>query len=432
MLSIVMFIIAFGVLLTGIPVAFVFGSIALFFALISPDLGLDVFNFLPYRVYGIMQNFTLMAIPLFILMGLILEKSKIAENMLSSMGELLSNIRGGVAISVILSGMILATATGIVGASVVMMGIIALPIMIKLSYDRALASGTVLASGTLGQIIPPSIVLIILGDVLSVSVGDLFKSALVPSMILILLYILYIVFIGIKSPKKLPLNHELDKQHQTTKKSFFNLIKAIIPSLFLMIAVLGSIFMGIASPTESASIGVFGAIVLTIFNKTFSFEIIFNATKEMLKITGMVFAILFGATAFSLVFNELGGSDLILEFFENSNFTQFEFVLIAMTIIFILGFFIDFIEIAFVIVPILVPIMAYFNIDPVWFAILIAINLQTSFLTPPFGFALFFLKGAVKDLVSTIEIYKGVIPFILIQILTIVILILFPEILIFK
>ncbi len=418
-----MFALALVLLLLGFPVAFVFAGVALFFALITDEVGLHVLEMLPYRTYGIMGNVTLMAIPLFIFMGLILEKSKMAEKLLISMGKLFGQIRGGLAISVVLVGAILAASTGIVGASVVMMSLIALPLMLKHNYSPSLASGSIAASGTLGQLIPPSIVLIVLGDQMHLSVGDLFKAAVVPGLLLILLYIVYILVIAYFKKEVAPAIVSTDPY----KKVFKEALKAIIPPLLLIGAVLGSIFAGIASPTESAAIGVLGALVLAAYNKAFSFELIRYASIETVKLTAMIFMILIGATAFSLVFNELGGGDMALHFFAEDMGNKWTFILIAMLVIFLLGFFIDFIEIAFVVVPILVPIVASLGIDPIWFAILIAMNLQASFLTPPFGFALFYLKGAAGDKVSTAAIYKGVLPFIFLQVLALGIIVLFPD-----
>jgi len=418
-----MFSLALILLMAGFQVAFVFAGVALLFALIADEVGLGVFEMLPYRTYGIMGNITLMAIPLFIFMGLILEKSKMAEKLLISMGQLFGQIRGGLAISVVLVGAILAASTGIVGASVVMMSLIALPLMLKHKYSPALASGSIAASGTLGQLIPPSIVLIILGDQMHLSVGDLFRAAVVPGLLLIVLYILYILMVSYFNKEIAPAIVSDEPYGNVVKEA----LKAILPPLLLIGAVLGSIFAGIASPTESASIGVLGAMVLAAYNGAFSFELIRYASIETVKLTSMIFMILIGATAFSLVFNELGGGDMALEFFAGDLGDKWTFILIAMLVIFLLGFFIDFIEIAFVVVPILVPIVASFGIDPIWFAILIAMNLQASFLTPPFGFALFYLKGAAGDKVSTRAIYKGVIPFILLQVLALGIIVLFPE-----
>ncbi len=419
-----MFALALLLLMMGFQVAFVFASVALFFALITDEVGLGVLEMLPYRTYGIMGNVTLMAVPLFIFMGLILEKSKMAESLLESMGQLFGPVRGGVAISVVLVGAILAASTGIVGASVVMMSLIALPLMLKHGYSPALASGSIAASGTLGQLIPPSIVLIVLGDQMHLSVGDLFRAAVVPGLLLIVLYILYILLYAF-------LNKEAAPAIVTTKPYAAvakDALKAIIPPLLLIGAVLGSIFAGIASPTESASIGVLGAMALALYNGVFSMALLRYAAIETVKLTAMIFMILIGATAFSLVFNELGGGEMALAFFTGEVGDKWTFILIAMVVIFMLGFFIDFIEIAFVVVPILVPIVASLGIDPVWFAILIAMNLQASFLTPPFGFALFYLKGAAGDQVSTTAIYKGVMPFIALQLVALGIVALYPEI----
>jgi len=418
-----MFALALAGLMAGFQVAFVFGGVALLFSLISDEVGLHVLEMLPYRTYGIMGNVTLMAVPLFIFMGLILEKSKMAESLLESMGQLFGSVRGGVAVSVVLVGAILAASTGIVGASVVMMSLIALPLMLRHGYSPALASGSIAASGTLGQMIPPSIVLIVLGDQMHLSVGDLFRAAVVPGLLLIVLYILYILLFAWLRPQSAP----AIKSEEPYGKVVASATKAIIPPLLLIGAVLGSIFAGIASPTESAAIGVLGAAALAAYNGVLDIGLIRYASVETVKLTAMIFMILIGATAFSLVFNELGGGGMALHFFTGEIGKKWMFIFIAMGVIFLLGFFIDFIEIAFVVVPILVPIVASFGIDPVWFAILIAMNLQASFLTPPFGFALFYLKGAAGDKVSTAQIYRGVVPFIVLQLVALGIIVLFPE-----
>ncbi len=418
-----MFGLALVLLMTGFQVAFVFAGVALFFALISDEVGLGVLEMLPYRTYGIMGNVTLMAVPLFIFMGLILEKSKMAEGLLLSMGKLFGSVRGGLAISVVLVGAILAASTGIVGASVVMMSLIALPLMLKHGYSPSLASGSIAASGTLGQLIPPSIVLIILGDQMHLSVGDLFRAAVVPGLLLIVLYIIYILILSYFSKDVAPAIILNEPYGEVVKEA----VKEILPPLLLIGVVLGSIFAGIASPSESAAIGVLGAVLLALYKKTFSYEMLRYTSIETVKLTAMIFIILIGATAFSLVFNELGGGDMALQFFTGDVGDKWTFILIAMLVIFLLGFFIDFIEIAFVVVPILVPIVASFSIDPIWFAILIAMNLQASFLTPPFGFALFYLKGAAGDKVKTGDIYRGVVPFIGLQILALLIIVLFPD-----
>ncbi|MCF6201236.1 MAG: TRAP transporter large permease subunit [Hydrogenimonas sp.] len=425
MIGMLMFLAALVFLLLGVPVAFAFGGVAILFSLLFPwDVGLQVFELLPFRIYGIMQNFTLMAVPLFIFMGLVLEKSKMAEDLLESMGRLFGPIRGGLAISTVLVGAILAASTGIVGASVVMMGLITLPIMLKHRYSPSLASGTIAASGTLGQIIPPSVVLIVLGDVMYVSVGDLFKAAVIPGLLLVSLYICYILSLSWLKPQTAPAMESCGKPYSPL---FIEAAKAVTPPLLLIVAVLGSIFAGIASPTESAAIGVVGAVALTLVKGTFSWEVVRYASLETVKLSAMIFMILIGATAFSLVFNAFDGGDFVHAFFTEDIGSMWAFVLISMAVIFILGFFVDFIEIAFIVVPILVPIAASFGIDPIWFAILIAMNLQASFLTPPFGFALFYLKGAAGDKVATKDIYKGVIPFIFLQIVALAVVMLWPK-----
>jgi len=421
MIALSMFAVVLVLLLIGIPVAFVFGAVSIAFALLIPDLGLEVFSVLPFRVYGIMSNTTLMAVPLFIAMGLILEKSQMAERLLIAMSALFRDVRGGLGVSVVLVGAMLAASTGIVSASVVMMSVIALPLMLKAGYDKGLASGTVAASGTLGQIIPPSIILIILGDVMSVSVGELFMGALLPGIVLVGLYIAYILIRAYVSPELAPI------PKQKIKVSAKEIVLSILPPMLLMMFVLGSIFAGVASPTESAAFGALGALLLAKLNKSLSFEMLKYASLETVNLSGMIFMILIGATAFSLVFNELGGSDLILEFFSEDIGDVWIFIAVAMVSIFILGFFIDFIEISFIIVPILVPIMDSFGIDPIWFAVLIALNLQASFLTPPFGLSLFFLKGAAGDSIKTMEIYKGIVPFILLQFFALLLVIIFPD-----
>ena len=416
-----MFLVALLLLLVGVPVAFAFGGVAIIFAFLMPDLGMDVFHILPFRIYGIMSNTTLMAVPLFIAMGLVLEKSGMAERLLVNMASLFRSVRGGLGVSVVVVGAILAASTGIVSASVVMMSIITLPLMLRAGYSKSLASGTIAASGTLGQIIPPSIILIVLGDVMSVSVGELFVGAVLPGLVLVGLYMAYILIYAYFKPEVAPAL-KLEE-----KISFKEILLSIVPPLLLMFAVLGSIFAGIASPTESAAFGVIGGVILAAMNKKLDFVMIKYALFETMKLSGMIFMILIGATAFSLVFNELGGTDLIVEFFSEDIGNVWVFIGVAMFAIFILGFFIDFIEISFIVVPILVPVMDAFGIDPIWFGILIAMNLQASFLTPPFGLSLFFLKGAAANLVNTMDIYKGIVPFILLQLLALALVILFPD-----
>jgi len=423
LLGLYLFIAALILLLAGFRVAFVFGATALVFAYFSEDIGIEVFDLLPYRIYGIMQNYTLISLPLFIFMGLILEKSGMAEKMLHSIGLLFGKVRGGLAVSVIVVGAVMAASMGIVGASVVMMSVISLPIMLKHGYSKPLACGTIAAAGTLGQLIPPSIVLIILGDVMEISVGELFKAAIWPSLILVGLYVSYILIRSFFDKESAPAIESELNFHEIIKEAAYS----IVPMFILIVTVLGSIFAGIATPTESAAIGAFGSVLLALFNKKFSFSLLDYALKETVKITAMIFMILIGATAFSLVFNEAGGSDYVLEFFTEDIADKWVFLASAMLVLFILGFFIDFIEITFIIVPILVPIAYEFDIGMLWFAVLIAINLQTSFLTPPFGFSLFYLKGAANNMVRTIEIYRGVLPYIALQIIALGIIVAFPQ-----
>ena len=421
-MAIVMLLIALLLLGAGIPVAFVFGGSALVAALLSPEMGLEVFNVLPFRIYGIMSNATLMAVPLFILMGLLLERSGMAEKLLIAMTSMFGTLRGGLAVSVVLVGAILAATMGIVSASVVMMSLIALPLMMKAGYSKELSTGTIAASGTLGQIIPPSVILIILGDVMNIGVGELFAGAVLPGIVLVTLYIGYILITAHLKPDSAP---PLDEEYRSG--SIIALLWAVVPMLVLMVVVLGTIFAGIATPSESAAFGVVGAALLAAFNKTLNKQMAVESVRETLKLSGMIFMILIGATAFSLVFNELGGTEQIIGFFAHNIDSAWTFIAIAMLIIFILGFFIDFIEISFIIVPILVPVMHAYGIDPLWFAILIAMNLQTSFLTPPFGLSLFFVKGAAGDVVSSMQIYRGIIPYVLLQIIALALVMAFPD-----
>lgn len=421
-MAIGMLLIALLLLGAGIPVAFVFGGAALAAAFLSPDIGLEVFNVLPFRIYGIMSNATLMAVPLFILMGLLLERSGMAEKLLIAMTSMFGTLKGGLAVSVVLVGAILAATMGIVSASVVMMSLIALPLMMRAGYSKELSSGTIAASGTLGQIIPPSVILIILGDVMNVGVGELFAGAVLPGLVLVALYIGYILVISHLKPDTAP---ALDSSYHTG--TFASLAWAIAPMLILMVVVLGTIFAGIASPSESAAFGVVGAALLSWSNGTLRRSMLVESVHETLKLSGMIFMILIGATAFSLVFNELGGSEQIIEFFGHNIDSAWTFIAIAMAVIFVLGFFIDFIEISFIIVPILVPVMHAYGIDPLWFGVLIAMNLQASFLTPPFGLSLFFVKGAAGNRVSSMQIYRGIIPFVVLQIIALALVMAYPD-----
>jgi tripartite ATP-independent transporter DctM subunit len=433
-----MFFAALVLLVVGYPVAFTFGAVALFFGVIaafvelSPNLDFvlvaeeffNMFSMMPFRIYSIMNNTILMAVPLFILMGIILQKSALAERLLESMGILFGKVRGGLAISTVLVGTLLAASTGVVGASVVAMGVISLPVMLKYGYSKRLATGTICAAGTLGQIIPPSIVLIILGDVFQLPVGDLFKAALGPGLMLVGCYILYIVIIALIDKKVAP---EIIVAEEDRKGSIFRALKAIVPPLTLIVLVLGSIFVGIATPTESAAVGALGAMILAAMYRKLSWQIVIDSSQQTVMITAMVFAILIGATAFSMVFVYTGADLIVEDFMTGLPGEKWGFLILAMGAIMLLGFFIDFIEISYIVVPILLPIVYTIGLDPMWFAILIAMNLQTSFLTPPFGFSLFYLKGVSPPEVRTLDIYRGVIPFIIIQILVLASIVVFPH-----
>ncbi|MDP5056944.1 MAG: TRAP transporter large permease subunit [Marinomonas hwangdonensis] len=423
MIGIIMFFVALFLLLLGFPVAFTFGGVALIFGVLAE--GFDMFAFMPFRIQSYMENTVLMAVPLFVFMGIVLQKTRLAEQLLEAMGKLFGSVRGGLAISTVLVGALLAASTGVVGASVVAMGLISLPVMLKYNYSKSLACGTICASGTLGQIIPPSIILIILGDVLGIPVGDLFQAAFFPGMILIGCYIVYILILTFLKPEMAPaMPQELD--NETRAQQIIAALKAIIPPLALVLVVLGSIFTGIATPTESSALGGVGAIILALIYRQFSWKMLYDSGLEAVKVTAMVFAILLGATAFSMVFSYTGGDEIVEEVLLNLPGEKWGFIILAMIAILVLGFFIDFVEIAFIIVPILAPVAELLGINMVWFAILIAMNLQTSFLTPPFGFSLFYLKGVAPSSVRTTDIYKGVTPFILIQILVLASIMIFP------
>ncbi len=424
MIGLVMFGVALVLLLVGFPVAFTFGGVAVFFGLFAE--GPKMFALMPHRIWAIMNNTILMAIPLFIFMGLVLQKSKLAERLLESMGFLFGEMRGGIAISTVLVGALLAASTGVVGASVVAMGVISLPVMLKYNYDKRLATGAICGAGTLGQIIPPSIILIILGDVFQVPVGDLFKAAFWPGISLVGFFVVYIAVICWLKPHLAPPVH-LDDMPGSKKQQILRALKAIIPPLVLIILVLGSILAGIATPTESSAVGGIGAILLAAMYRQLSVTMIWDSTMETIKITAMVFAILIGSTAFSMVFTYTGGDWIVEDFMMSLPGEKWGFLILSMIIIMVLGFFIDFVEISYIVVPILAPIAANLGIDLIWYAILVAMNLQTSFLTPPFGFSLFYLKGVAPPEIKTTDIYYGVIPFIILQAIVLGILVIFPQ-----
>lgn len=413
-------------LMAGFPVTFTLMGTALCFGMIG--FGWSFFNLLPLRIWGVMTNVTLLAVPLFVFMGVMLERSGLAEELLDTMGMLFGRLRGGLAISVVLVGALLGASTGIVGATVVTMGLLAVPTMLKRGYNKELTTGTVSASGTLGQIIPPSIVLVLIGDIVGVPVGDLFMGAVLPGTVLVGLYILYVIIISLIKPDWAPPIPKAELAALTGVEMAKKMGRALFPPLFLMLAVLGSIFAGIASPTEAAGVGAVGATLLTVLNKKFSIKILRQVMHSTLQLTCMVFIILVGAAAFGLVFRGLGGDELVREFLGGIADTHGKwFVLfIVMGLIFIIGFFLDFIEITFIHVPVLAPIMIDFGFDPAWFCILIAVNLQTSFMTPPFGFSLFYLKAVTPPEISTGHIYRGIIPYVVFQLIGLAIVVMFP------
>ncbi len=434
-LPILMFLVVCGVLLLGYPVAFSLAGTALAFAWVGGMTGHFEETFLqtiPNRLFGIMTNGTLIAVPLFVFMGVMLERSRVAENLLDTMTLLFGSLRGGLGISVTLVGMLLAASTGIVGATVVTMGLLSLPTMLRRNYDPGVASGIICASGTLGQIIPPSIVLVLLGDVLSaayqqaqldmgiwspetVSVSDLFVGALLPGLLLVALYLLYLIGLAWLRPQAVP-SIPAQEREQAVGALWLRVIKVLLPPLLLIMAVLGSILGGLATPTEAASVGAVGAIVLALFQRQLNLATLRAVMRSTTIVTSMVFLILIGASIFSLVFRGFRGDELISSLLTDLPGGVFGAMLVVMLVMFLLGFILDFIEIIFVVVPIVGPILLAMGLDPVWLGVMIAINLQTSFLTPPFGFSLFYLRGVAPPEVSTGQIYRGVFPFILIQI----------------
>ncbi len=422
MIGIVLFILALLLLFVGYPIAFTFAGVSLIVS--AATLGTDLFDFMPFRIMSIMENTIMMAIPMFVFMGIVMQKTGLAERLLESMGKLFGSMSGGLAVSTIVVGTFMAASTGVVGASVVAMGVISLPVMLKFQYHQPTATGVICAAGTLGQIVPPSIVLILLGDVLGVPVGDLFKAALLPSALLIGGYLGYILILSYRHPDSMP---PIQTNEKRTTVALYALRDIVAPML-LIIAVLGSIFTGLATPTESAALGGFGSLLLAAMYGRFSLQTLKDSAMETVKVSSMVFAVLLGATAFSMVFSYSGADYAVEEFILSLPGEKWVFIGLAMLTIFVLGFFIDFIEIAFIVVPILAPIAETLGLNMVWFAILIAMNLQTSFLTPPFGFSLFYLKGVAPPSIKTSTIYRGAIPFIGLQMLVLLLIVLFPDV----
>ena len=424
-LPLLLFALVFVLILFGYPVAFTLAGLSIGIGIIVFDV--DFFYLLSLRISGTMSNFVLIAVPLFIYMGIMLEKSGLAESLLETMALLFGKFRGGLAISVVIVGAMLAASTGIVGATVITMGMISLPTMLKRGYSPRLATGIIASAGTLGQIIPPSVVLVLLGSVLNISVGDLFSAALIPGFTLVFMYLIYIIGYSLVFPDKAPCMPEDEIKAFRQKGMLMRVIKAFLLPFMLIIAVLGSIFAGIASPTEAAGVGALGATLLTVLQGKFSRKVHKNVIRETTHLTCMVFIILIGATAFSLVFRGLGGDRYLISLIESANLTPAYFLLMVMIAVFIAGFFIDFIEIIFIFVPVIAPIFSALGIDLVWIGILLALNLQTSFLTPPFGFSLFYLKGVAPEGVTTGDIYRGIIPFVLLQVIFLGLVAAFPE-----
>ena len=418
-------------LFAGFPVAFSLTFTGIFFGglgVLSGLLRADFFDILPIRIWGTMTNYTLLAVPLFVFMGVVLEKSGLAEELLETMALLFGKMRGGISISVVVVGAILAASTGIVGASVITMGLVSLPTMLRRGYHKELICGTICASGTLGQIIPPSVILVLLGDIMGVSVGDLYIGAVLPGLLLVALYIIYIAILGRLRPELAPAIPEAELA-VFRGDALKRVTIALIPAFALIVAVLGAIFAGVATPTEAASVGAVGGILLTMIKRKFTWGMLRNVMEATTRITSLAFIILVGANCFGLVFRGLNGDHLIQDFLKSLPLGPYGVLAVVMFVIFLLGFFIDFFEICFIHVPILTPVLVtHFGFDPLWLGVVIGVNLQTSFLTPPFGFALFYLRGVAPPEIKTTDIYRGVVPFVALQLIGLTITIAFPQI----
>lgn len=424
-----MFVCALLLIFSGYPVAFALSGVALLF--LPVGIGLDFFSLnlmgaLPQNVFGIMENYVLLAVPYFIFMGTMLERSGLAEDLLKTMGQTFGTLRGGLALSVVVVGTLLAAATGVVGATVVAMGLISLPVMLRYNYSRSLSTGVIAASGTLGQIIPPSVVLIVIADQLGVSVGALFRGALLPGLALAVLFALYCGTVAMMRPDSAPALPASERPADL-RTLLLRVLLVMVPPLVLIIVVLGSIFAGIATPTEAGAFGALGAALLALANGRLNLATIRQTADGTMRLTAMVMFILVGSRAFALVFRGFNGDLWIEEFLTNLPGGEWGFLVIANLAVFVLGFFIDFFEIAFIVLPLLAPAAETLGIDLVWFGIIIAMNLQTSFLTPPFGFSLFYLRGVTPAEVKTWEIYRGVIPFILLQLAVLILVVMNPE-----
>lgn len=423
-LAIAMVVALFGMILGGIPVPFALAASGILFGVAG--FGLDLFNLLPLRLFGVATNYSLLAIPLFVFMGVLLEKSRMAERMLEVIGHLAGKRAGGMAMAIVFVGVLMGASTGIVAATVVTVGLITLPTLLRRDYDPHIACGTICASGTLGQIIPPSLVLILLADITGESVGTLFAAALVPGLMLGLLYFGYILFLAWRTPTRMPPIPLEERQSVSTGQLLFDLVKVVVPPLTLVVAVLGSIIGGVAAPTEAASMGAFGALLLVTLTGRMSYPVLRDTVESTFKITGMTLFVLMCAQVFSLSFRGLGGDDLIDRLFEFLPGGLWGGVIFMMLLLFVLGFFLDWIEITYIVLPLLLPFFHAQGADIVWLCMLVAMNLQTSFLTPPFGWSLFYLKGVAPPQITTGDIYQGVLPYIGIQVIGLLLVMVFP------
>jgi len=437
-----------GFLMTGFPIAFVLCGVSVLFAIVGylADLYLDTFTGLDFsvlgmivmRVFKLMSNWVLVAIPMFIYMGLMLDRSGIAEKMMDAMQKVFGKVRGGLAVSVAVIGIILAASTGIIGASVVLLGVLSLPIMLRQGYDKSLALGTVAASGTLGILIPPSIMLVVMADQLNISVGDLFMGSVFPGLILGLLYIMYILLTGLMRPAKAPLP---DHQEKVSTKVFLEVLKTVLPPMGLIVLVLGSIFAGVATPTEASGVGALGATILVWYNRKLSFKVFKQVNKDTFRTCGYIFGIFFGAQAFALVLRMLGGDEFIERLLLSLPFGPMGIIIFILGLVFLMGFFLDWIEISLIFLPLLAPVLPGLGLEVngygviekpelVWFAVMVAVTLQTSFLTPPVGFTIFFLQGVAPEGVVLLDIYKGVVGFVVLQLVGLLLVFWWPQLVI--
>jgi len=424
-LAILMLVAFFGLLMAGVPVALTLATSGFVFGFLG--FGTGLFNLLPARIYGVVANYQWLAIPLFVFMGVMLEKSRLAEDLLDVVGHLAGRLRGGMAIGIIGVGVLMGATTGIVGATVITLGLLTLPTLLRRGYDPGIACGAICASGTLGQIIPPSLILILLSDILQLSVGTLFAAAVVPGLLLAAIYCVYIVILGFVRPEMVPAVPQDERDAMPRRELWMQFFKVVLPPLALVLSVLGSIIAGIAAPTEAASMGALGSILVTALARRMSYRVLKETMQATTKITAMVMFILICAQVFALAFRGLRGEDLISAMFEFLPGGVNADIWFLMLLIFVLGFFIEWIEISYIAVPLFLPVFLSQNVDMVWLAILICVNLQTSFLTPPFGWALFFLRGVAPPEITTRHMYVGIIPFVLMQILGVVLVFFFPQ-----